>query len=106
MNTTSSSPTNLAVAHALAQLLERLERSTVPVNPDQYRAVVKRLETELRALQGDPALDMLLRACPAAAELYENLHYDVAGLCRSNLDLGLRAEIEVGNALKKLRTRH
>jgi len=106
MNTTSSSPTHLAVAHALAQLLERLERSTVPVNPDQYRAVVKRLETELHALHGDPALDWLLRSFPAAAELYENLHYAVAGLCRSNLDHGLRAELEVVAALKKLRTRH
>ena len=35
----------------------------------------------------------LLDAYPAAAELYENVNYRHAGLCRSPLDFALRAEL-------------
>ena len=94
MNTTTPSRSSLTVAHTLAQLLERLERSAVPVDPNQYQTVVRRLGSALMALQGSVALDALLKACPASAELYENLNYDVAGLCRSPLDKALEAELQ------------
>ena len=100
MDTTATTRTHLAVAHALAQLLERLERSSVAVDPGQFRDVVRRLSVELVALQGEPALDALLRASPATAELYENLNYQAAGLCRSDLDRSLQAELAARAALR------
>ena len=45
MNTTQtpSFSADLTVTHVLAELLERLEHSTVPVGPEQYRSVVTHL---------------------------------------------------------------
>ena len=83
---------NLMVTHVLAELLERLERSPVPVGAGQYQLVVQRLKNQLTlALPGD-ALQALLETHPAAAELYENVNYQYAGLCRSSLDASLAAE--------------
>src|ERR1700761_8550696 len=50
-NTPANSPahrTDLAVAHVLAQLLEKLENSAVPVGAEQYRSVVMHLVEEFR----------------------------------------------------------
>jgi hypothetical protein len=94
LKTLQASPQRQALTtlHILAALLERLERSTVPVDPAQYASVVERLSSALREVKPDEALGTLLAAHPAAAELYENTHYDVAGLCRSPLDLSVAAE--------------
>ena len=97
MNTNSHPPTvsptaSLTVTHVLAALLERLEHSAVPVGPEQYRSVALHLVNELNALESDTALHALLDAHPAAAELYENVNYQYAGLCRSPLDFALSAE--------------
>jgi len=86
-------PTNLTVAYMLAELLERLERSAAPVGAEQYRSVVQHLVEELAEVQPDPALSALLDAHPAAAELYENVNYRHAGLCRSPLEFSLNAEM-------------
>lgn len=88
---------------ALAHVLQRLEQSGKPVDPEQYRTVVSRLEAELKACQGDPALEPLLRAMPAVAELYENIQYAMAGLCRSPLEAGLHAELEARRVLEQAR---
>ena len=83
MNTNSYPlTTSLTVTHVLAELLERLERSVVPVGPEQYRSVVQHLVDELNAVESDSALHALLDSHPAAAELYENVNYQYAGLCR------------------------
>jgi len=96
MNATKpySRKTDLTVTHVLAELLERLERSAVPVGAEQYRSVVKHLVNEFGAIEPGKALGDLLESHPAAAELYENINYQYAGLCRSALDASLAAERE------------
>jgi len=87
----------------LARMLERLDCSTVAVDPQQYRAVVEHLSDVLRAVPHDAALDAVLEASPATAELYENLQYQHAGLCRSPLEAGLNAELAARAAIDKAR---
>ncbi len=88
MNTTV--PKNLVM---LARMLERLDRSPVAVDAQQYRGVVEHLSEQLRAAPHDAMLDALLEASPATAELYENIQYEHAGLCRSPLETALNAEL-------------
>ena len=87
-------PQQLGTLLMLAQLLERLERSEEPVGADQYRSVVRHLAIELGTVEPDESFESLLNAFPATSELYKNLHYVQAGLCRSLLDASLKAEIE------------
>ena len=83
----------------LAQMLERLDRSAVPVDPEQYRTLVGRVSAELEAAPRDAALDAVLDAFPATAQLYENLNYRHAGLCRSPLERALGAELAARAAI-------
>jgi|GEM_PF-4807262 hypothetical protein len=78
----------------LAQLLQKLESEPLQASAEQYRTVVKRLEAELRRLPASAWLDGVLRRFPAAAEVYENARYEVAGLCRSPLEQAAAAEIQ------------
>ena len=89
----------------LARMLERLERSTVAVDAQQYRTVAARLSEELAAAAQDAALHTLLDSFPAAAELYENLNYRHAGLCRSPLERALSAELAAREAIEAARHR-
>jgi hypothetical protein len=98
---TPSSRTDLAVTHVLAQLLERLEHSAVPVGAEQYRSVVMHLVEEFREVEPGTGLGQLLDAYPAAAEVYENLNYQHAGLCRSALDTSLAAELAAKDAITR-----
>lgn len=104
-----SSPSSLAAQRAaletvvvLAGLLERLERHLPGIDADQYQAVVQRLGRALEApaLPAE-ALDAVLAAHPAAAELYENRHYELAGLCRSPLEAAVAAETLARDALRR-----
>ncbi|APW38102.1 hypothetical protein RD110_13595 [Rhodoferax koreense] len=103
MNATKpqSSSSNLTVTHVLAQLLERLEHSEAPVGAEQYRSVVEHLVNEFHVIPSGAELGALLDAHPAAAELYENMHYDVAGLCRSSLDAATTAERLARDAIER-----
>ncbi|HMC15521.1 MAG TPA: hypothetical protein VKI18_07820 [Albitalea sp.] len=103
MNATkpNSSRADLIVIHTLAQLLERLERSAVPVGPEQYRSIVLHLVEQFDDIQPDDQLRAVLDTHPAAAELYENLNYRHAGLCRSPLDAALGAEIRAREAIAR-----
>lgn len=87
----------------LARVLERLERSPVAVDAEQYRAVVDHLAAELAVAQRDAALEAVLESFPAAAELYENLHYQHAGLCCSPLEPASAAEAVAQAAVHKAR---
>jgi hypothetical protein len=89
MNTTASQ--NLVM---LARMLERLDRSEVAVDAQQYRGVVERLTETLRTAPFDETLEAVLDASPATAQLYENLQYQHAGLCRSPLEAALNAELD------------
>ncbi|EJL83080.1 hypothetical protein PMI15_02801 [Polaromonas sp. CF318] len=103
MNATQPHPhkTDLTVTHVLAELLERLEHSAVPVGAEQYRSVVLHLVSELGDVEPGVALGALLDTHPAAAELYENVNYQYAGLCRSALDASLAAEQQAKEALNR-----
>ena len=105
MNPTLSTPASadLTVVALLAGLLGRLESSTTAVSPTQYREVVSRLSNALIEADAHPQLRAVLDAHPAAAELYENLHYDQAGLCRSPLDAALSAEMRAVKAIETAR---
>jgi ferritin-like metal-binding protein YciE len=94
MNTTVSK--NLVM---LARMLERLDRSEVAVDAQQYRGVVEHLAEVLRSAPHDAALEAVLEASPATAELYENLQYQHAGLCRSPLEQALNAELAARGAI-------
>lgn len=96
---TLQAPTRTAAV--LAQLLERLDASREPVDAHQYRTVAARLAQML----ADAEIDWqpLLAQSPAAAALYENLRYAEAGLCRSPLDLAMRAELAARDAIEAAR---
>jgi hypothetical protein len=98
MNTTVSK--NLVM---LARMLERLDRSGEAVDPQQYRSVVEHLSDVLRTLPYDAALEAVLQASPSTAELYENLQYQHAGLCRSPLEPALEAEMRARGAIEAAR---
>jgi hypothetical protein len=100
MNTTVHK--NLVV---LARMLERLERSSVAVDPEQYRTVVAHLSAELEAAPREAGLQAVLENFPAAAELYENLNYRHAGLCRSPLELALGAEVSARRVIDGVRAK-
>lgn len=103
MNTTQtpSFSGDLTVTHVLAELLERLEHSAVPVAPEQYRSVVSRLASALKEAEPGRELGALLDTHPAAAEMYENACYQHAGLCRSPLDPALAAERQARQAIER-----
>ena len=103
MNATKSqnAQTSLTVTHVLAELLERLEHSTQPVAAQQYRSVVLRLIDELGLVAPSRGLRALLDTHPAAAELYENVNYQHAGLCRSALDASTAAESQATQAIRR-----
>jgi 2-methylisocitrate lyase-like PEP mutase family enzyme len=93
--------TDLAVTHVLAQLLEKLDHSAVPVGAEQYRSVVMHLVEEFRDVEQGAELARLLDAYPAASEVYENMNYQHAGLCRSALDSSLSAEMAAKKAIER-----
>jgi hypothetical protein len=98
--TKSHFKTDLIVTHVLAELLERLELSVEPVGAEQYLSVVQHLVNELGDVEPGLALAALLDTHPAAAELYENVNYQHAGLCRSALDTSLDAERRAKQAIR------
>lgn len=99
----ASRTASLTVAALLAQLLQRLEAGGSGAGAEQYRSVVRHLAAEFDELQSHPGLSALLDAYPAAAELYENLNYQHAGLCRSPLDLALDAELRARQLIERVR---
>ncbi len=76
-------PSHLTVVFMFARLLERLETSGDRVHAQQYRFVVRQLAREFAAVAPDAALRSLLGVFPAAAQLFENLHYAQVGLCHA-----------------------
>lgn len=100
---TTRIPTRLQVLAATAVLLERLEQQPRTASADQYRALVQQLERLLAAADGDPALDNLLESLPALAELHENRHYRMAGLCRAPLSVLVPSERLTLDLLERLR---
>lgn len=91
-----------SVLLTLAHLLERLDRSPTPVDAGQYRLIASRLQEAMRATPADAALQAILTSFTSAAEVYENLYYPHAGLCRSPLQAALEAEIRTAELLRRI----
>ncbi len=89
---------------AMAALLERLERQPRQASATQYRQVVRQLSSLLADADPGPLLDQLLAAFPAAREVYENLRYDQAGLCRSPQEQALAAELAAAAAIRRIKS--
>jgi hypothetical protein len=90
---------------ALAGLLERIEQHGMVVGAEQYRQLVARLKRSLGEELPDDALQAVLAAHPATAELYENLHYERSGLSRSSLDRSVASEMLAAEAIERARRR-
>ncbi|MCE9658736.1 MAG: hypothetical protein K8R60_09275 [Burkholderiales bacterium] len=93
--------TRLETVIALARLLERVEARGVAIGADQYRALVRQLQAALAVPLPDQALAAILGAHPAAADLYENMHYDVSGLSRSPLERSVATELLASQAIER-----
>lgn len=87
----------------LARMMDRLEGSATPVDAEQFRTLVVRITAELEAAPHDAALEAVLDAFPSVAELYENINYRHAGLCRSALEASLTAELSARKAIDAAR---
>lgn len=98
-----SVPVELLSLVRLAQLLQALEGQGRAADPHQYQVLVGKLGAELREHQGHEALSGLLDHFPAAAEVYENLQYAHAGLCRAPLELSLGSELATRELLGRVR---
>lgn len=68
---------------ALAHRLEQIEAGPTPVCADYYQALVRNLTQALAQDLPGRTIQTLLNSHPAAAELYENIHYAKAGLSRA-----------------------
>jgi len=97
-----SVPTELLPFARLAQLLQALEGQGGAADPHQYRLLVQKISAELQAHQGHEALPGLLDHFPASAEIYENLQYAHAGLCRMPLELSLTSELATRDLLGRV----
>jgi len=101
-STVKSSHAQFEAAIALAQILERVERGVEPVNADQYQVLVARLKAALSEELPEPALNAILGALPAAAEVYENMHYQLSGLSRSSLERSVSSEMLAAKLLARV----
>lgn len=106
---TSTVAARLGTVALLGRLLQRLEQQPRGFSAEQYRAVAQRLAQALAEVPGDRetrrALQALMAAMPAVAEVYENLHYGHAGLCREPLMAAARAEVATRELIARVAAR-
>ncbi|MGQ3052667.1 MAG: hypothetical protein ACT6S0_12855 [Roseateles sp.] len=95
-------PTELLPFVRLSQLLQALDGQGGAADPHQYRLLVQKIGAELQAHQGHKALPALLDHLPASAEIYENLQYAHAGLCRAPLEASLGSELAARELLARV----
>ena len=89
---------------ALAQLLERVDADPLAVGAAQYRGLVEQIQTLLRTDLPRRAIDAVLSACPATAIVYENLHYEQAGLSRAPLEQSVASEMAASALIQRARS--
>jgi hypothetical protein len=95
-------PSELLSLARLAHLLQSLEGLGRAADPHQYQLLVQKLTAELHEQQGHEALPGLLEHFPAAGEVYENLQYAHAGLCRAPLEMSLSSELAARSLLDRV----
>ena len=93
--------TRLETVIALSRLLERVEARGLSIGADQYRALVRQLQATLATPMPSPALEAILGAHPATAEVYENMHYAVSGLSRTPLQRSVSTEMHASRAIER-----
>lgn len=103
----TSSPTNsvrsrIETVVALAGLLARVEASPIRIHADQYRMLVGQLQSALAEELPADALDRILAAFPAAADVYENMHYAHAGLSRAPLERSVASEMAAAKLIAQV----
>jgi hypothetical protein len=64
--------------------------------------LVARLKATLAEDLPGPALNAILDALPAAAEVYENMHYQLSGLSRAPLDRSAASEMLTAKLLARI----
>ena len=96
-----SLPARLHSLAAMAGLLQRLDNELGSASAEQYRRVAQQVSALLAQAQPDAHLHALLAVAPATSEVYENLRYDIAGLCRAPLAAALDAELAAAAAIAK-----
>ena len=94
-------PTELLPFARLAQLLQALDGQGGAADPHQYRLLVQKIAAELQAHQAHEALPGLLDHFPASADIYENLQYAHAGLCRAPLETSRTSEMAARSLLER-----
>jgi hypothetical protein len=85
----------------LAHLLECVETGRASASADGYRRLVLRLQAALSEDIPAEALQMVLSAYPATAQIFENLHYGESGLSRSPLERSVSSERLAKQALAR-----
>ena len=91
---------------AMAQLLERVDANPTLVGAQQYLNLVNTVKALLAEDDlPEDALRAVMRACPASATLYENMHYDRSGLSQSPLDAAVASETAAADFIAALRAR-
>lgn len=98
----AASKNRLETLIALARLLERLERAPSSASAEQYRTVVQQLQSALGEALPAEALDAVFNAYPAAGTVYENMHYERAGLSRSPLERSVASEMAASQAIARI----
>ena len=93
---------HLETVVALARILERVESGNPVATADQYRDLVARLKSALAQPMHEAALRSVLGAHPAAAEVYENMHYERAGLSLSPLERSVSTELLASQAIARI----
>ncbi|MBE7424600.1 MAG: hypothetical protein IT503_17220 [Burkholderiaceae bacterium] len=92
MNPDSTIRSRLETVFALAHLLQRVEVGRARADADAYRHLVSQLQAALAEEMPADAVQAILAAYPAAGEVYENLHYEQAGLSLAPLERSVASE--------------
>lgn len=103
MSTATSVKSRIENMIAMAQLLERVDANPALIGAAQYQNLARLVQSLLGEALPDDARRAVLRACPAAAALYENLHYDRSGLSQSPLENAVESELAAGELLERIR---
>jgi hypothetical protein len=90
---------------SLAGLLEHVEHGAHAPDPGQYHALVAQLQAALTEPLPEVVLDAVLSGHPAAATVYENLHYARSGLSRTSLERSVESEQAATQLLARLSKR-
>lgn len=92
----------------LSVCLDAMERHPERTSADQYQAVVHLLKSALAAGLPEYAVQPVLDAHPATAEIHENMGYARWGLSRAPLHLSIGSAIVTMDLLERVagRTRH